>query len=75
LRTGREVSTRCSKRLKEWNVNLRALSLADTAEFGVLRFIVEHPEDLVTRLKEENFAATLTEVLAVGSGGPPRGTL
>uniref|UniRef100_A0A7V4DGP4 ACT domain-containing protein n=1 Tax=Candidatus Caldatribacterium californiense TaxID=1454726 RepID=A0A7V4DGP4_9BACT len=61
------------KRLKEWNVNLRALSLADTAEFGVLRFIVEHPEDLVARLKEENFAATLTEVLAVGVEDRPGG--
>jgi len=61
------------KKLKEWNVNLRALSLADTAEFGVLRFIVEHPEDLVTRLKEENFAATLTEVLAVGVEDRPGG--
>jgi hypothetical protein len=61
------------KKLKEWNVNLRALSLADTAEFGVLRFIVEHPEDLVARLKEENFAATLTEVLAVGVEDRPGG--
>lgn len=61
------------KRLKEWSVNLRALSLADTAEFGVLRFIVENPEELVTKLKEENFAATLTEVLAVGIEDRPGG--
>jgi hypothetical protein len=61
------------RKLKEWNVNLRALSLADTAEFGVLRFIVEHPEDLVARLKEEHFAATLTEVLAVGVEDRPGG--
>ena len=53
-------------KLKEWGVNLRALSLADTAEFGVLRFIAEDPEEIVEKLKIENFAATLTEVLAVG---------
>ncbi|MBC7217626.1 MAG: ACT domain-containing protein [Candidatus Caldatribacterium sp.] len=61
------------QKLKEWGVNLRALSLADTAEFGVLRFIVENPEAIVAKLKEEQFAATLTEVLAVGVEDRPGG--
>lgn len=61
------------RRLKEWGVNLRALSLADTAEFGVLRFIVENPKAIVAKLKEERFAATLTEVLAVGVEDRPGG--
>ncbi len=61
------------RKLKEWGVNLRALSLADTAEFGVLRFIVENPETIVAKLKEERFAATLTEVLAVGIEDRPGG--
>ncbi len=61
------------QKLKEWGVNLRALSLADTAEFGVLRFIVENPEAIVAKLKEERFAATLTEVLAVGVEDRPGG--
>ena len=60
-------------KLKEWKVNLRALSLADTAEFGVLRFIAEDPEEIVEKLKIENFAATLTEVLAVGVEDRPGG--
>ena len=60
-------------KLKEWGVNLRALSLADTAEFGVLRFIAEDPEEIVEKLKIENFAATLTEVLAVGVEDRPGG--
>ncbi|HOQ68124.1 MAG TPA: ACT domain-containing protein [Candidatus Atribacteria bacterium] len=60
-------------KLKEWGVNLRALSLADTAEFGVLRFIVENPGEIVEKLKKENFAATLTEVLAVGVEDRPGG--
>lgn len=61
------------RKLKEWGVNLRALSLADTAEFGVLRFIIENPEEIVAKLKEERFAATLTEVLAVGVEDRPGG--
>ncbi|MDI3542586.1 MAG: hypothetical protein PWP57_189 [Candidatus Atribacteria bacterium] len=60
-------------KLKEEGINLRALSLADTAEFGVLRFIAENPEEIVEKLKKENFAATLTEVLAVGIEDRPGG--
>ena len=60
-------------KLKEWNVNLRALSLADTADFGVLRFIVEKPEQLVEQLRNENFTATLTEILVVGVDDRPGG--
>jgi hypothetical protein len=60
-------------KLKEWNVNLRALSLADTADFGVLRFIVEKPEQLVEQLRKENFTATLTEILVVGVDDRPGG--
>jgi len=60
-------------KLKEWSVNLRALSLADTADFGVLRFIVEKPEQLVERLRKENFTATLTEILVVGVEDRPGG--
>lgn len=60
-------------KLKEWNVNIRALSLADTADFGVLRFIVEKPEQLVEQLRKENFTATLTEILVVGVEDRPGG--
>jgi len=61
------------EKLREWNVNLRALSLADTAEFGVLRFIVEDPEKTAERLRDEGFTATLTEVLAAGVEDRPGG--
>lgn len=60
-------------KLKEWGVNMRALSLADTADFGVLRFIVEKPEQLVEKLRKENFTATLTEILSVGIEDRPGG--
>jgi len=60
-------------RLREWEVNLRALSLADTADFGVLRFIVKKPEKVIEQLKRDNFTATLTEVLTVGIADQPGG--
>ncbi|MGC8777747.1 MAG: ACT domain-containing protein [Candidatus Caldatribacteriaceae bacterium] len=61
------------EKLREWNVNLRALSLADTADFGVLRFVVEDPEKTAERLRDEGFTATLTEVLAAGVEDRPGG--
>lgn len=48
--------------LAELNVNIRALSLADTKDYGVLRIIVENPEEVATKLKEKNCVVKLTPV-------------
>ena len=45
-------------------INIRALSLADTSEFGIVRMIVNDVFDATNVLKENNFVATLTPVLA-----------
>lgn len=47
------------------NINLRALSLADSHDFGILRIIVEHPEDAVETLKAAGYTTILTRVLAI----------
>lgn len=59
--------------LAENNVNLRALSLADTLEFGVLRLIVDRPADAREALKNKGFTAHVTEVLAVEVSDKPGG--
>ncbi len=46
-------------------INIRALSLADTADFGILRLIVNEPEKTKTVLKENGFTAAKNEVVAV----------
>ena len=46
------------------NVNIRALSLAETSEFGIVRMIVNDVFEAVNVLKENNFVAILTPVLA-----------
>ena len=51
--------------LYKHNVNLRALSIADTAEFGILRIIVENPEETLSLLKNEGFTCTITDMIAV----------
>lgn len=51
--------------LKEHNINIASFSLADTAEYGVLRMIVSDPEEGRRVLKEEGFSAKLADVIAV----------
>ena len=60
--------------LKEHNINIASFSLADTAEYGVLRMIVSDPEEGRRVLREEGFSASLADVIAVKIAQKP-GTL
>ena len=51
--------------LKENNINIVSLSLADTSDYGMLRMITSNPEEAKSVLKEKGFSAMLTDVLAV----------
>ena len=54
-------------------INIRALSLADTSDFGVLRIIVDNPERCLSVLKSRSFVAQVTEVIAVEVEDKPGG--
>jgi len=49
----------------EAGIDLRALSIADTNDFGVLRLIVDDAAKAHALLKNAGFAASITPVLAV----------
>ena len=51
--------------LTEAGINICALSLAENADFGVLRLIVSDRLRCMTLLKEQGFAAQETDVIAV----------
>ena len=51
--------------LKQKNINIISLSLADTSDYGMLRMIVSEPQVGKDALKEAGFSAMLTPVLAV----------
>ncbi|MCD8121343.1 MAG: amino acid-binding protein [Clostridiales bacterium] len=51
--------------LAEANVNIVALSLADTSDYGMLRMIVSEPEKGRNVLKEAGITSMLTEVVAL----------
>lgn len=51
--------------IKEQNINIISLSLADTSDYGMLRLLVADPEKALSALKSNGFSATLTDVLAL----------
>lgn len=51
--------------LKEENINILSLSMADTTEYGMLRMIVSDPVKAKDSLRARGFSAMLTEILAV----------
>lgn len=53
------------KVLKENDINILSLSLADTTEYGLLRLIVNNPELGKEKLAEDGFSTILTDVLVL----------
>lgn len=51
--------------LKEADINIISLSLADSSDYGLLRMIVSDPVKAKEALKAKDFAAMLTPVLGV----------
>ena len=51
--------------LRENRINLRALSLADTSDFGIVRMIANDTEKTVDVLRGASYAVTVTEVVAI----------
>lgn len=54
--------------LKENDVNILSLSLADTTEYGLLRLIVNNPDLGKEKLIESGFSTMLTKVFVVKIG-------
>ncbi len=59
--------------LAQNGINIRAMSLADTADFGILRLIVNDTEKARNVLKESGFTVGTTEVVVVEVGDKPGG--
>ncbi|MBN2283156.1 MAG: ACT domain-containing protein [Deltaproteobacteria bacterium] len=59
--------------LKEAGINIRALSLADTSDFGILRLIVNNIDVAEKALQEKGFTVRRTSVVAVEIPDRPGG--
>ncbi|HIE03876.1 MAG TPA: ACT domain-containing protein [Candidatus Latescibacteria bacterium] len=54
-------------------INIRALSLADTSDFGILRLIVDKPDEAYRILRNSGFTVRESDVLAVEVSDQPGG--
>lgn len=55
------------------DIDISALSLADTSEYGILRLIVSNPEKAAEVLKNSGVVVKLTDVLALAIDDTPGG--
>ena len=61
--TGRLADT--TALLAKAGINLRAISIADTADFGILRMVTDKPDATLTLLREAGMTARETDVIGV----------
>lgn len=55
------------------NINIRALSVADTTHFGILRIIVDNPSEVERVLKEAGLTVSITSVITTCINDRPGG--
>jgi hypothetical protein len=59
--------------LRDANINIRTLAVADTSDFGIVRLIVDHVDEAVRVLKENGYTISRTNVVAVEVPDQPGG--
>ncbi len=64
---------RATQALGDAGIDLVAMSIADTTDFGIMRCIVNKPDEAMQVLIDNGFAVRATEVLAVAVPDRPAG--
>lgn len=59
--------------LSDADVNIKALCMADTSEFGILRLVVDNPEKGKEALEKNNFLVKITDIIGVEMNDTPGG--
>lgn len=62
-----------TKLLGQNDIDIRALSVADTKDFGILRLIVNKPDQACEALKKADCTVSITNVIAIGIKDDPGG--
>jgi hypothetical protein len=57
--------TELTKILHENNINISALSIAESEEYGIMRMIVNNPDKAIDALKKEGFSVHTTDVICI----------
>ena len=61
------------KLLGDNNIDISALSIADTTDYGILRLVLNKPKKAVEILKENNFIVKIHDVIAIRIDNKPGG--
>lgn len=59
--------------LGQANINIRALTIAETESFGVLRMVVDKPQEAIELFRKNDVTANQTDVVAVEVPDKPGG--
>lgn len=59
--------------LADAQIDLRAINIAETSDYGVLRLIADKPQEAATTLLEQGFILSMTPVVAVSVPDTPGG--
>jgi len=59
------VLAKFTKILMDKKINMRAMTVAETTDYGILRIVVDKTEEALGILKEENYLVSVTEVIGV----------
>ena len=59
--------------LAQKGIDLRAINIAETSDYGVLRLIADNPQAAATTLLEQGFILSMTPVVAVSVPDQPGG--
>lgn len=62
-----------TKILLDHKINMRALTVADTADYGIIRMIVDNPEKTIKVLKNQDYLVSEADVIAVEAIDKPGG--
>ena len=62
-----------TKTLADGSINIRAATIADTADFGILRMVVDNPLSALKLLREKGFTAKETDIFAIEVSDYPGG--
>lgn len=59
--------------LEENGINIRAVCISDTTDYGILRLIVDNPEKAETTLRNNSYTVSITNVLGIAIEDVPGG--
>jgi len=67
------ILAKFSKALLENNINMKAMTVSETADKGLLRMVVDKTDDAIKLLKKQNYLVVVEDVLAVEIPEKPGG--